>query len=273
MNIRKTFIAAGIASGIALAANATVFYQQSFDYTPAQNGLNFTNANFPGEGWSSVTNVITYQHDEGLSYPGLPATGGALQYDHDGDSGGRKASQTFENNLSFADYSAGDTFYFSALMRVDRALNSGATISVDFEGNNVVNRPKFILTPDEMRVEAWTNGAITTISGPSYSVGDTLAFYMELEKGTTDTNNILSIWFNPSTMSNPGTPDFVSTSDTRFGRNAGILTGIAYSGDNVGDTQWTLDEVRVATTAIPEPGTLLLVGMALGSLLLFRRRR
>ena len=271
--MKKNLLIFAVMMSGTLIVNADVIYSQSFDYAAGQNGNTFTEANFSGEGWSSGTGVITYQHNAGLSYPGLVSQGGALQYDFDGGTGGRSAEQTFSSNLSFADFAAGDKFYFSALVRVDRALNSEASIVVNFQGNNVVNRPNFIVTETDMQVQAWTNGGENIISGPSYLVGDTLAFLMELEKGTTDNNNILSIWFNPADLSNPGVPDFVSTSDTRFGRDAGILNGVSYSGSNVGDTQWTMDQVRVATTAIPEPGTLVLVGIALGSLVLFRRRK
>lgn len=217
--------------------------------------------------------MITYQHDAGLSYNGLSSSGGALQYDYDGGTGNRSATQEWGSTLAFSDYDPGTIFYFSALMRVDRELNSGSSVTLTFNGSDVVQRPRFIVTPDEMRAEVWANGAATTVTGPSYTVGDTLAFYMALEKGTSDNNNIVSIWFNPADLSNPGTADFVSTSDTRFGRNGGTIAETIYSGGNVGNTQWTIDEVRVATTAIPEPGTLALVGIALGSLLLFRRRK
>ena len=167
-------------------------------------------------------------------------------------------------------------FYFSALMRVDRAINSGATFELRFTGNDAVSQPRFILTPDEMQVQVWANGGENlsniTVSGPNYSVGDTLAFYMALEKGSAADNNVVSIWFNPD-FSNLGAADFVSTTDTRFGRDGGTISSIVYFGDNVVNTQYTIDEVRIATVAIPEPGTLMLVGIALGSLLLFRHRK
>lgn len=49
---------------------------------------------------------------------------------------------------------------------------------------------------------------------------------------------------------------------------------IAFGYYNRGTTNFLdVDSISVTYTAIPEPGTLLLVGIALGSLLLFRRRR
>ncbi len=248
------------------------YYEQSFDYEAADNGNRFNETNFPGEGWTENTGVVTYQHAAGLSYAGLSPSGGALQYDFDGGTGNRNATQTLSENLSFANYEAGDIFGFTALMRVDRALNDGATVELQFDGNNVVNRPKLILTPDEMQVEVWANGALNTVSGPSYGVGDALAFHMQLEKGTTDDNNIVSIWFNPADLTDLGAPDFVSTSDTRFGRDAGTLTDVVYRGSNVGDTQWTIDEVSIVV--IPEPSTYAaLFGLLALGIVAWRRRR
>jgi hypothetical protein len=82
---------------------------------------------------------------------------------------------------------------------------------------------------------------------------------------------------NPDDLSseaNSGGADLSYSGTIGFGG----FGGFAIVKDNLsGGFHSTYDEIRVSTsweaTAIPEPGTLALVGVALATLLLFRRRR
>ncbi|MCC5843852.1 MAG: PEP-CTERM sorting domain-containing protein [Verrucomicrobia bacterium] len=276
MNLKlKIILLCSLFAGAA-SVGAQVFdrlYHQQFDYAAENNGNNFTNTNFPGEGWTSSTGVITYQHNAGLTYPGLKpaATGGAMVYDFDGSAGGRSALQT-DAFLDYGDFSAGQVFEFSALMNVERADFTNAHIA--FNAGGAVNRVEFGVTASNMYVTAWMNGGTNTATGPALSIGETNAFLMRVTQGTSTspTNSLVEIWFNPD-YSNLGAADFASTSDTRIGRSgaSNAYTGVTYGGNAIGDARVIWDEVQVV--AIPEPGTLVLVGIALGSLVLFRRRR
>ena len=271
----KTLFSAFLITG-ALSGNAQVFdrlYHQQFDYTSGQNGDTFTDTNFPGEGWSSGTGVITYQHDAGLTYPGLSpsATGGAMVYDFGGGTGSRSATQA-DAFLDYGDFAAGQVFEFSALLRVERAdFNS---VSVAFNSGSVVNNVSLGVNATNMFATAWMDGGTTTVTGPEWSLDTTHAFLMRVTQGTgaSPTNSLVEVWFNPD-YSNLGAADFTSTSDTRIGRGGAgnAYTGVTYSGGTIGDARVIWDEVQVV--AIPEPGTLALIGIALGCLMAFRRRK
>lgn len=257
----------------ALAVNAQVFdrvYHQQFDYTSGQNGNSFNNTNFPGEGWTNNTGVITYQHGAGLTYPGVTPspTGGAMVYDSTATPGNRNAIQT-DSFMDYGDFSAGQVFEFSALIEVERAnFNS---VNLDFITGQTVNNVTFGLNSSNMFVTAWMDGNATTVTGDAWSLDTTNAFLMRVTQGSgaSPTDSLVEIWFNPD-YGNLGAANFTSTSDTRIGRSGEAYTSVRYSGASIGNARVIWDEVQVV--AIPEPGTLALVGIALAALMLFRRR-
>lgn len=271
----KSFLIGSLFSLIcSITVQANILYLQQFDYESSQNGNNFTDTNFPGEGWSSGTGVITYQHDAGLTYPGLSPTptGGAMVYDFGGGTGSRSATQA-DAFLDYGDFSAGEIFEFSALINVERAEFDDAYIA--FNSGSVVNNVRLGLDSDNMYVTAWMNGGVTTATGPAWSLDTTHAFLMRVTQGTgtSPTDSLVEIWFDPD-YSNLGTADFTSTSDTRIGRSgaANAYTGVTYGGGTIGDARVIWDEVQVV--AIPEPSTYAaLFGLFALGLVIWRRRR
>lgn len=87
----------------------------------------------------------------------------------------------------------------------------------------------------------------------------------------------LNLWLNPGDLTSEAGSGAATLSYTG-NIGGGGFAGFAIQKDNLpGGHNPTFDEIRIGTTwdavAIPEPGTLLLVGIALGSLAIFRRRR
>lgn len=93
-------------------------------------------------------------------------------------------------------------------------------------------------------------------------------------------DNTYSLWLNPNPSSPMGTPDWQSTQNFGIVVNDGSFGfyGFDMTQSFNGEQSVSVDEFRLGTTydavtAIPEPGTLVLLGVALGTLAIFRRRR
>lgn len=270
---RKT--SKNVTLGLLLTAGSSLMgqlYHQSFDYTLGDDGNTMTETNFPGEGWSSGTGVITYEHNAGLSFAGAPGSGGALVYDYTGGTGNRGTTQT-ASFLDYADFDDGQVFEFSALMQVDRADFSSAVIS--FNGGTVNNLTFGVDSSNQLFAKAWTNGAETTVTGPTLTLGATNSFLLRLTKGTgaSPIDSLVEIWFNAD-LSNPGLADFTSTSDTRLGRDgaSNAYTEVSFAGAAIGDARVIWDEVKVV--AVPEPQTYALaLGILALGIVCWRRRQ
>ncbi|MCC5844462.1 MAG: PEP-CTERM sorting domain-containing protein [Verrucomicrobia bacterium] len=137
----------------------------------------------------------------------------------------------------------------SGLETTDFGLNSGANLVVvraiyDF-GINTAGNPNAAFYD---RVEFWINPTLTASAAPTSA-----------DLGTPDASGFgIMRSFNGN-----GTPLAYNSLHFRHSLNSGSVS---------------LDEFTITTSlsdivAIPEPGTLALVGIALGSLVLFRRRR
>jgi len=112
--------------------------------------------------------------------------------------------------------------------------------------------------------------------GGNNSAGQTVSILTDIVVGSNTTS--LGLWTSATTVSASARLD-----QTSLGATPDFTTVTLGAGETatvrqwVGSTQagrfWYFDDMTVTITAIPEPGTLALVGIALGSLLLFRRRR
>lgn len=312
MNTKQKFLstlaAVGLMAGVA-QAQVEILYGQPFDYDSANNGSSL-NTNFSSDGWLTsdtltgfLSDFYTYDHGGGLSYSGITpsATGGAANYaGTTASSSGRYVAQDMNDSIATWDgRAAGTMIEFSGLVNV--GANAGLSDSTDFGQGNVsvmnflssegVNNVTFGVTSTHMFVEVNENNNQVRIMGPTYALGQTLAFYVQAIRGDDTTgdgngtrpnaprDSVVNIWFNPD-FSDLGLPDHVATG-SRIGRST---KGYANTGDIIGydhmqlRTWQSADDVDVtwdqaSMYIIPEPGTLALVGIALGSLLLFRRRK
>lgn len=88
--------------------------------------------------------------------------------------------------------------------------------------------------------------------------------------------NTMDLMVNPTSSAEPSTWDASWTNNTDTGLDQLASLGFRLANVETGD-EYFIDEIRVgdswSAVAVPEPSTLLLVGGALGALLLFRRRR
>ena len=258
--------------GLSTAAlSGQILYLQQFDEDASLDGtLARDLPGFTGGG----TGVIFYEHNNGLTYPGLsPApAGGAIAYDFDGTRSNRSITQS-DAFLDYGNFSAGQVFEFSALVAVERA--DFDAVSIAFNSGSVVNNVRFGLDSTNMFATAWMNGDTTTVTGPAWSLDTTHAFLMRVTQGTgnSPTDSLVEVWFDPD-YSDLGAADFTSTSDTRIGRpGAGnAYTGVGYGGTQIGDARVIWDEVQVY--AVPEPSTYAaLFGLLALGFVAWRRRR
>ena len=183
-------------------------------------------------------------------------------------------------------------FWFSALHQRNvvsttnsySIFNLGTANSIDPTNASFNTSTSFGLYNDESTLRpfiATGNASTWTTTGSGSAVADTT--YLVLARGNT-TTSALDVWFFlqddtiPTTVAGLGTPT-VSTSSALLGDVTRLWIG--KRGATGGTTYF--DSLRLSTasgdagfeavTAIPEPGTLVLLGIALGSLALFRRRK
>jgi hypothetical protein len=133
---------------------------------------------------------------------------------------------------------------------------------------------------DEFSFAANRGGNFAGSTRAAINVGGT--WYVSPEQTLTTTVDTYTIDIQAANWSvltvNPGTAlSIAATADTLAQLNAsgdlqgvGVYVTTSTPGSGSG-RQWRVDDLEI--TAIPEPGTLALVGIALGSLLLFRRKK
>lgn len=298
----STLTALGMMAGIA-SAQVEVLYSQPFAYDSANNGDGL-NTNFSSDGWLTsdtlggfLSGFYTYNHGGGLTYSGLTpsATGGAATYLGTSSSGaGRYVAQTMDGNLAtWHGRDAGTMIEFSGLVNVadNAGLDTNNNVStMNFLSAEAVNNVTFGVTSERMFVDINENNSLTRIMGPTYTLGETLAFYVQAIRGddtdgfdgtrpNSPRDSVINIWFNPD-FNDLGVADHIATG-SRIGRStAGFAeVGARVDYEHMQIRTWqTANNVDVtwdqaSMVIIPEPGTLVLVGIVLGSLLLFRRKK
>lgn len=168
------------------------------------------------------------------------------------------------------------TVYLSFLYRETTNPAFGTDfIQVGFEDTDPDQpRASIMRRNGEYQVRAGTSspGTSTVGSGVSADTGVTHLFVMKAEKTGAGNYNRISLFVDPSSLTEPGSASAVVNADT--GRaNFGLLT--ARSAFHATGDSFQLDNLRIGESwedvVVPEPGT---AGLALlGSTLLLRRRR
>lgn len=257
-------------------ASAAPLYSDSFDYgNTTDNIQNVSN-------WETSSGVLMYDHDGGLNHSQMnQESGGAFH--HDFNSGSRLIDNTTDLSFDlFTGASAGDTWWMSALVQWDGTTGDPGQTRVMIDGDQTVNGFGFGIQSDgTVFLQASDNGGTDAAHNTSATAtsGTTHLFLLKATFGSgssSDRQSTIDFWFDPADTSSEGAlgaATFSTGPDSKFGRD-GVYTSISVT-TQAGSRA---DEIRFGETltdaiAIPEPGTLALVGIALGGLLLFRRRR
>ena len=260
--------------GWSASAGAALVAHESFEGYTADTAVDGGNL---GTGW---TTPWSGQPPATVVEQALSYSGGDITID-----GGNQALQitgadTDDNmvNRSFAPQS--DTFYFSFLFQSPTA---GADTDRDFiqiwvhDGPFATSMAAAIhdqVSGDDFRfwarIAAGSGGS--EAPPPSTVVGDTYFVVGKVSKTDgSDTFNRVDVFVNPTTLSEPATSTTSHTGDTNREQMSvlGIRTALLEQED-----LYFLDEFHIGSTwaaVIPEPSSLLIVGLLGGGLLLRRR--
>lgn len=283
-SILSTLILFGLLVGQAFA---TLIVYEGFAPTPGPyNTLGNIATQNPGNsatsfGWSGAwkgQTLITVQQD-GLSYSGFASTEEGRLFVPRFDNNGRWVMRQLDTGY---DNSATETLYLSFLAQdvTQGGTEWGLELNNAGAGDRVHNSTRTLMvgmtSSGQLGMRTYGNGAGGTADAPlalGASTTNVELFVLKIELSATADSDTITIWRNPTDLTNEAANTAV-----------GSLTGRNLVFDNIALNEFRnddgvyFDEIRIGTTwdavsPIPEPGTLLLVGIALGSLLLFRRRR
>lgn len=260
--------------------------------SPARTGFTGDWNADPGVAGSGNNNVYMRVPDSStLNYPGSNLSDpGFLELGRAGGSGSVNIGVARDFNYSFTPTQATSDLFYTFSIR-----NNGGSVTRLrlLDGNSGENRNLTLTLDSTGNLEVNIAGvSADNISGTAAAAGSTNFFVMQVKDDNTAPNpsyyDTYNFWVNPNI--NPGgitVTDILGTPDhTGVGilRNLNGAGAIAYSSleivnlnsDTISsrsqfDEFMITDDIR--DIVIPEPGTLVLVGIALGSLLLFRRRR
>lgn len=245
----------------------------------------YTAGNIHGQNGWVVSGASTTQHTIHIS-PGLSWTSPSGAVSHNG---GDNSVLVVGGTEQYASVGIGsrtdETIYFSFLLRRNEeagqffmlGLTRGA---LPTNAGSVAGAGGFVQRHDGSgggRIGSNVFNSGTRAEALNFGLpGDTTALFVgRLTKTDPNGNyNQLSYAFNPDTL----TESEVSWMDLTFNNTTGLNSvDRLWFRAGGGTENFSVDMLRVGTTfdtvLIPEPGTLVLVGIALGSLLLFRRRR
>jgi hypothetical protein len=257
------------------AAPAAILFRESVDYAAADGSKA---QDLPG--YDGNTGVIFYE-DTGLGYPDLTgAAGGQLLYDFSTNTGNRSVDRAASVDFSFLN--PGDQVYLFALGRVDAAIQgAGAELILDPASNKQVNRFAFGFDADNAYFRAQDSGAdVVRIGDTPYSVGETVGFLIRATRGTgtSPVNSSLEFWINPD-LSNLGAADTSMLSKALRPGASEAIEEMVFFAEVTGTVGF--DEIIVATeledfaatAVIPEPSTVVLMGVGVLALGVILRRR
>ncbi|MCC5850278.1 MAG: PEP-CTERM sorting domain-containing protein [Verrucomicrobia bacterium] len=270
MNIHKTLLATVLIGVLGLPpASAELFFSESFDYGDTRDNIQNVSD------WQTTSGVLYYDPD-GLSHPGMPGEVGG-SFHHDFGSGNRAINYAVNiDKLSTA--SAGDEFWLTGLIQLENhdgqsrvQFLSGSNVDGIGFGVNSSGNVQFYGSINE-GANTWTDTGATAAAD-----GSTYLFLVQAIRGSgsfSDRESTINFWFDPQDTSSQaalGLPDFTNGL-SKFGRD-GVWNEVTIGLSN----QSRADEIRFGDSfnavMIPEPGTLVLVGLAVGFLIHFRRRR
>ncbi|MEX2382659.1 MAG: PEP-CTERM sorting domain-containing protein [Opitutales bacterium] len=265
-NNMKTQIKLILFAGIGLipaAVMAATIYTQDFE--------SFNLGDVTGQGtFTANTNYDVI--DSGLGY-----ANGAVNVP-----GGDQSMQItdFISNSSFATTftSQSDTVYFALTLKYD-GYDSGEFYQFGITNSSNTDNIAGIRMGGNNAINLRSKGASQSDTGSfAYTDGQTARLVMSISKDASTNYNTLKLWYNPTSLTE-GAPDGTLVNDIGIASVDRIYGRMGGSSANFESTdRLTFDNIIVGNSyadvvVIPEPGTLALLGIALGGLLLFHRRK
>ncbi|MCC5848107.1 MAG: PEP-CTERM sorting domain-containing protein [Verrucomicrobia bacterium] len=251
---------------------------------PAKTG--FT-GNWSQTGGMAAGVVDYVPRSSGLSYENYaPTSNGSLE--HFRASGGSHA-KTLTRGLNYVMDNT-DDYFLSFLV----SYSGGATADSTLTFTNEKNRPSVFSINHSTGAFSFTpNGGSATVFNSNLAADEThLIVLRAYQQSEGNPNSAFferyDIWVNPEitadpnpTLANLGTADGSGWGILRFfdgGSNPLPFNTLRFSNTLSEGGSVTTDEIVISQSlsdivAIPEPGTLVLLGIALGTLAIFRRRK
>lgn len=276
--------------GVACSAWGNLWLSDSFhvgvnNYSEASLGNQNPTTMTPGVGddftaYNAAWNAETFgaQYGEpvvvstGLSYTGILSGGGAIRMERtSADSKSKSGSISLTGTPSGGE---GDSVYFSYLLQLGGAGHAFAGIRIGPSGSKDVIAWGM---NSNGNAEIRTDGNLVATSTTTFDVDQTVFIVGEILR---DGSNTAFLYLNPDLSSGKPSQATLEANIGTLGwfpsQALEVLKFEALLNPNTAATYF--DEFRIgetweSVTPIPEPGTLVLVGIALGSLLLFRKRR
>ena len=242
-----------------------------------------------GNDWGGVpvnnfaATVYPRVNNTGLTYQDLVTTPGSVEIFRDGSTSGDSFKRISRNTEpdSIGDGGDPERFFMSALYRFTPG-NEGY-IRIDTIGpGDAPDRNHSIGFNSSGQFTTLTDGTPDGATAGIFNAGAThmvVVEYIDPGFGAPDPREV-NFWINPVDLTDPNAgAEATGTFATNWaaGNIFGSLTLIAQTGDGLENPSFEFDEIRIGhswdvVTPIPEPGSLVLLGIALGSLWVFRRR-
>lgn len=243
---------------------------------------------------ASSNNVYPRIIESSLSHPNhLPSSGGAVQLGRYGGSGSFNVSATRSHDAgpeSFREWDPTPETWGSFLFDLDSAWidsTSSMNVRISFARDNNASNREINFGVDSTNLftvnrSGGGGGSDSYLGTDPLTAGTHLLVFQIIDRdelpGSTEEVNF---WLNPDMSGGNLGPATGTITGWDFLRTAGdvnVFSQLNVSTSVANTNQFmTFDEFRLGTSlesvAIPEPGTLVLVGIALGGLLFFRRRR
>ncbi|MCC5848106.1 MAG: PEP-CTERM sorting domain-containing protein [Verrucomicrobia bacterium] len=204
----------------------------------------------------------------------LITTAGALEIFRSGSASGGQTKGVRRNAIPTTG-GLGDTFYMSGLLQ----FSPGTAGSMRWQvGSSQTGGPRehFFGFNASGNLVAGTGNTFGT-STDVFAADTTHLVIARFHDGGQG-NRTVQVWANPASLTNPGTADYTFAADHFGGHNLNALILRGETGNSVQDPSFIFDEARLgfsfeSVAPIPEPGTLMLLVIAMGTLAIFRRRK
>jgi len=253
------------------SAQVIVDFNSGFTLSTALNGQSASQPGLTGSYTSSTSLTPTVISGTDLTNPfALPQTGTPNQVLTGGGAGASTSvayaslSTAFSGTTYFS-YLSSTTTGGSGVGGVVGLVFNASGISATSSGTGSIQ----LLTVRGADIRLRPANGATNITTATLGAG-TQFFVGRIDWNTSGVNETFSLWLNPDTTTNfQATTPLLSTTTTDFGTSLSSLGFIAY------ESNARLDNVRfgssVAVVAVPEPSSVLLLGIGAVALILFRR--